>query len=123
MNKPVPEHGSSLRPATEIIIVPDSINIEEVGACRDHEPFNADAVYCAMLLTAKFVVSVAQIELALENANPNGFIGVATSKVPTGLTAVGNPVNLLIPAPVFPELVPSVQYNAEDVATIDPTQD
>ena len=111
----------SLRPVMEIIVVPDSINMAEVGVCR----VQADVhLYCAMLLVVRAVVSVAQMEVALENTNPYGFVVVANRRVdPAGLRVVGRPLNWTMPAPSVPELVPSVQYSVEEVATREPTHD
>ena len=62
-------HASS-RPAMEMIIVPDSINMAAVGACRVHVV--PDPVYCAMLVVARLAVSVIQMEPADCHTNPNG---------------------------------------------------
>ena len=65
MNAP---HTPSCRPAREMIVIPDSSSIAAVGVCRVQVV--PDPVYCAMLFTVGAVVSVAQIELALEKTNP-----------------------------------------------------
>ena len=114
-------HAPSCRPAREMIVVPDSSSMAAVGVCRVH--VEATEVYCAMLFTVGAVVSVAQIELALENTNPYGLVAVATIRVPPGLSPVGNPENWTIPAPAAPELVPSDQYSVVEVATREPTHD
>ena len=107
---------TSARPAIEMIIVPDSIDMAAVGVCRVHvEP---DPVYCATLFTVSDAVSVVQIAVESgENTNPNGFVDVLSMRVPEGFNPVGRPVNRTMPAPKFPELAPSVQYSVVDVAT------
>ena len=107
---------TSDRPAMEMIMVPLSINMADVGVCRDHVV--PDPVYCAMLLTVSDAVSV--IQIAVEsgvNTKPNGFVVVLSMRVPEGFNPVGRPVNRTMPAPRFPELAPSVQYSVVDVAT------
>ena len=89
-------HAPSCRPAREMIMVPDSSSMLAVGVC------GVQAVvylYCAMLLVVSAVVSVAQMEVALENTNPYGFLVVPTTRVPAGFSPVGNPVNWTMPAP------------------------
>ena len=111
----------STRPAMEMIMVPDSSSMAAVGGRRVH--VMPDPMYSAMLLEVRAVVSVAQMAVELANTNPNGLVVVESIKVAAGFSPVGKPENWAIPAPCVPELVPSVQYRVDEVATKEPTQD
>ena len=71
-------HASG-RPAMEMIIVPDSINMAALGACRVHDV--PDPVYCAMLFTVSDAVSVIQMEPVEAQTNPYGLYAYATALV------------------------------------------
>ena len=77
-----------------------------------------------MLLVVSAAVSVDHMEVVEANTNPYGLVVVVPNiKVPAGFSPVGKPENWAIPAPCVPELVPSVQYRVDEVATKEPTQD
>ena len=67
----------SERPAMEMIMMPDSINIAAVGVCRTQVV--PDPVYCAMLLMARLAVSVIQMEPVDAHTNPYGLYAYATA--------------------------------------------
>ena len=109
---------ASARPAREMMTAPDCSSVL-AGTVRVH---TVVYVYNARLLMVVVAVSVAQIVVALENTNPYGNEVVLTSRVPTGLAAVGRPVKAMMPVPTPPALEPSVQYRVEGVATRVPFQ-
>ena len=83
----------SNRPAIEMIIVPDSINMAAVGVCRVHVV--PDPVYCAMLLVARLAVSVIQMEPVDAHTNPNGRYGYDTA--PASVVPVPAAVGGVVP--------------------------
>ena len=118
MNKPVVKQGASSRPAMEMIMTPLSINAAEPSCRVQAVPL---LVYCAMLLVNVATVSVAHIEVVLENTNPYGRVEVPTNSVPGGTPVVGKPLNATNPALASdPAFEPSVQYRVVAVATREP---
>ena len=82
----------STRPTSEMIIAPDSSNIDAVVARRVHVV--PDPVKSAMLLVVSAAVSVDQIaELSGVNKKEKGLLAVLNIRVPAGFRVVGSPVN------------------------------
>ena len=90
---------TSARPAIEMIIVPDSIDMAAVGVCRVHAV--PDPVYCATLLVPRLAVSVIQTDLEDAHTNPYGLNGYAVDATVTPVPAVVGGV-----VPVVNELRP-----------------
>ena len=73
----------------EMIMVPDSSSMADVGVCRVHVV--PDPMYCAMLFTVNDAVSVIQMEVVDAHTNPYGLYTFAlpATVVPVAATVGG----------------------------------
>ena len=75
-------HTPSCRPAREMMAVPDSSSMAEVGVCRAHTP--PVEVNSAMLLVVSAAVSVVHRVVAEANTNPYGDVVAGMVSTPLG---------------------------------------